>query len=268
MNFWQALVLGLVQGLTEFLPVSSSGHLVLVRSLMGVSGDYMLFDIMVHVGTLLAVFAAFFKDFIGLFKPPFKTIGLLLLASVPAAIVGLFLSDYIDGFFSTPKYLCFFFIATAVILLATEFFSKKYPCVERPLDDRIAPSVGLKGAIYMGLIQTAALLPGISRSGSTIFGGTLARSKRSDVAKFSFFMSMIVIAGSALVTLIGGAKDGTLGDVAWLNVIGGMVVSFASGFLAIKFMMKLIEKADYKWFSLYLGVVGILTFIFYFCLGW
>lgn len=268
MNFWQALLLGLVQGLGEFLPISSSGHLVLMRSLMGISGDYMMFDIMVHVGTLLAVLVAFFKDILGLFRPPFKTIGLLLLASVPAALVGFLLNDTIEGFFSTPKYLCFFFLFTAALMLATEFVSKKYPFRERPLDARVAPSVGLKSAVAMGLMQTVALFPGVSRSGSTIFGGTVMRSKREDVAKFSFFMSVIVVLGSALLTLIDGAKAGVLGDVDWLNMAGGMAVSFLSGLAAIKFMMRLIAKANYKWFSLYLGVVGILTFIFYFCLGW
>lgn len=118
MEIWQALVLGLVQGLGEFLPVSSSGHLVLAREIMGISGDYMLFDIMVHVGTLFAVLVAFYKDIIALFKPPFKTIGLLLLASVPAAVVGLLLNDTIADFFSDAKYIGFFFLFTAVLMLS------------------------------------------------------------------------------------------------------------------------------------------------------
>lgn len=269
MQLWQALILGLVQGLTEFLPVSSSGHLVLVQSWLGVNPEeFLLFDIMLHVGTLFAVFAAYFKDFIGLFKPPFKTIGLLLLASVPAGIAGVLLSGLIEDYLLSTKYVCFFFMATAIILVATEIFSRKFPYVDRPLDDRVAASVGLKGAIYMGLMQTAALLPGVSRSGSTIFGGTLARGKRSDVAKFSFFMSMIAIGGSALISLIKGASDGALVNIEWANVLGGMIVAFFSGFVAVKFMIKLIEKADYKWFALYLGVLSVLTFIFYFCLGW
>lgn len=184
MEIWQALVLGLVQGLGEFLPVSSSGHLVLAREIMGISGDYMLFDIMVHVGTLFAVLVAFYKDIIALFKPPFKTIGLLLLASVPAAVVGLLLNDTIADFFSDAKYIGFFFLFTAVLMLATEWLAVKRPYAERELPLRVAPSVGIKAALIMGGMQAVALFPGISRSGSTIFGrhaGPLAAGGRGQV---------------------------------------------------------------------------------------
>lgn len=266
MEIWQALVLGLVQGLGEFLPISSSGHLVLTRELMDISGDYMLFDIMVHVGTLLAVLVAFYKDIIALFKPPFKTIGLLILASVPAAVVGLLCNDAIEGFFTGAKYICFFFLFTAVLMLVTEFIAVKKPYVERELPLRVAPSVGIKAALIMGGMQAIALFPGVSRSGSTIFGGTVARSRRSDVAKFSFFMSVPVILGSALLQIVDVAQTGTV--VQWGVILAGMGASFLSGLIAIKLMMRLIEKADYKWFSLYLFVLAVLTFIFYFCLGY
>lgn len=266
MEIWQALVLGLVQGLGEFLPVSSSGHLVLAREIMGISGDYMLFDIMVHVGTLLAVLVAFYKDIIALFKPPFKTIGLLLLASVPAAVVGLLLNDTIADFFSDAKYIGFFFLFTAVLMLATEWLAVKRPYAERELPLRVAPSVGIKAALIMGGMQAVALFPGISRSGSTIFGGTLARSRREDVAKFSFFMSVPVILGSALLSVIDVAQTGTTVD--WGAILIGMAAAFVSGLAAIKLMMRLIQKANYKWFSLYLFVVAVLSFVFFFCLGW
>ena len=266
MEIWQALLLGLTQGLAEFLPISSSGHLVLMRDIMGVSGNYMLFDIMVHVGTLLAVLVAFYKDILGLFKPPFKTIGLLALASIPAAIVGLLLNDTIEGFFSTAKYLCFFFLFTAALMLVTEYLAVKRPYIERELPLRVAPSVDVKAALLMGGMQALALFPGVSRSGSTIFGGTVMRAKRTDVAKFSFFMSVPVILGSALLSIIDVAKTGTTAQ--WGVILAGMASSFVFGLLAIKLMMRLIEKANYKWFSLYLTVVAILSFAFNFCLGW
>jgi undecaprenyl pyrophosphate phosphatase UppP len=124
MEIWQAIILGFVQGLAEFLPISSSGHLILVRNLMGIEGDYLLFDIMLHVGTLGAVGVYFFKDILALFKPPFKKMGLLILATIPAALVGLFLGDYVDAVFMSGKYLCFFFLATAILMFITEFLAK------------------------------------------------------------------------------------------------------------------------------------------------
>ena len=262
MEIWQALILGLVQGLGEFLPVSSSGHLVLAREIMGISGEYMLFDIMVHVGTLAAVIAAFYKDILGLFKPPFKTIGLILLASLPAAAVGLAFNDVIENFFSGAKYIGFFFLFTAVVMLATEIIAVRRPFVERELPLRVAPSVGIKAALIMGGMQAIALFPGVSRSGSTIFGGTLARSRRQDVAKFSFFMSIPVILGSALLSVIDVANTGA--DVVWSVVFAGMAAAFVSGLASIKLMMRLVEKANYKWFSLDLVTVAVLSLIFFF----
>lgn len=251
MKFWHALILGIVQGLAEFLPVSSSGHLVLVRELFGISGDYLLFDVMVHVGTLLAIFIVFFKDIIALFKPPFKTIGLIALASIPAVIVGLLLDDQIESLFSSGKYLCFFFLFTAILMMVTEFLAKR---------TKESKPLGIKTAIVMGLMQGVAIFPGISRSGSTIFGGTVAKGERSEIAKFSFFMSVPVILGSAVLQLF----KADFAVIEWGNIIIGMVSSFISGLLAIKLMMKVISKANYKWFALYLLIISVLSFIFLF----
>ena len=251
MKFWEAIILGLVQGLAEFLPISSSGHLVLVRELLGIQGEYLLFDVMVHVGTLFAIFIVFFKDILALFKPPFKTIGLIALASIPAVIVGLFLDDQIESLFSSGKYLCFFFLFTAVIMLLTEFLAKR-TTESKPL--------GVKTAIAMGLMQGVAVFPGISRSGSTIFGGTVAKGDRAEIAKFSFFMSVPVILGSAVLQIF----KADFAVIEWGNILIGMATSFISGLLAIKLMMKVIQKANYKWFALYLLVISILSFIFLF----
>ena len=251
MKIWQAIVLGITQGLAEFLPISSSGHLVLVRSIMGIEGDYMMFDIMAHVGTLLAICLVFFKDIINLFKPPFKRLMILALATIPAGITGLLLSSKVDVLFSSGKYLCFFFLATAVVLLITELIAKR---TKEPQPFTI------KTALSMGLMQSVAVLPGISRSGSTIFGGTLAQGERAEVAKFSFFMSAPLIVCSVVLELF----TAELGAIEWTTIIVGMVTSFLSGLFAIKLMLKVISKANYKWFSLYLLVVAIFSFIFLF----
>lgn len=254
------MVLGLVQGLTEFLPVSSSGHLILVRQLMGLNGGdasqfNMLFDVMVHAGTLVAVAIVLYKDILGLFKKPFKNLLMLIVASIPAVIVGFTCKDYIEQYFSTADYLCFFFLFTAIIMLVSEFVAKRN---KNPKD------LGWGGAVAMGVMQGAGVFPGISRSGSTIFGGTVAGADSKKVATFSFLMSVPVILGSLLLSVIDVAKSGAIVSVDWFCMIVGAVSAFASGYFAVRVMLKLIAKANFKWFSLYLFIVSILTFVFYF----
>lgn len=253
MTWWQALVLGIVQGLAEFLPISSSGHLVLFRQIMGISGNFLLFDTIVHVGTVFAIFVVFFKELLGLFKPPFKTIGLILLASVPAIIVAVLFNDKVESFFSTAKYICFFFAGSAILMLLTEIIGKR---IKEP------KPVGIKTALFMGGMQAVALFPGLTRSGSTLFGGISSGGERVGVAKFSFFMSIPVILGAAFLQTL----DMALGKsnnvpVNWWCYLIGAVTAFVCGFVAIKFMLKLIAKANFKWFSLYLGILSIVTFL-------
>ena len=247
------MILGLVQGLGEFLPISSSGHLVLTRAILGIDGNYLLFDMLLHVGTVMAIFVVFFKDLLALFKPPFKTIGHILLASVPAVIVGLALNSQIEALFSGAKYLCFFFLFTAVLMFVTEILGKKLYKEPKPFT--------WKTALVMGAMQGIAVFPGISRSGSTLFGGTVMGGKREEVARFSFFMSIPVILGGVLLEIfdLGGGMS-----VDWWCIVIGMAASFLSGLFAVKLMLRLIAKADYKWFSLYLLIVSILSFVFFF----
>jgi undecaprenyl-diphosphatase len=255
MNIWEAIALGITQGLTEFLPVSSSGHLVLFQNILGVQGDLLFFDVMLHVGTLVAVFAVFFKDILDLFKPPFKTMGFLILATLPAGIVMLLLSDQIEALFS-GQFLWIGFLITALMLLVTEYIGKKYP-KDRPLD--------IKVSLIMGLSQAVAVVPGISRSGATISGGVYAGAKRETVAKFSFLMSIPVILGSGLVEVI---KVQDWNAVPIGCVIAGMIAASLSGFLAIKLMLKLIQKCNYKWFSLYLAVLALVSCLNQYVLFW
>lgn len=265
MSVWQAIIMGLVQGLTEFLPVSSSGHLVLLQRLFGIDGGLFL-PIVLHLGTLVAVCVVFFKDILALFKKPFKTLGFLVLASVPAAVVGLLLDDIIEDAIFGGKYfalfLAAFFLITGCVLFATEKFAKKREGT-LPLN--------LKVTLSMGFAQAVAILPGISRSGSTICAGTFAGGKREEIAKFSFLMSLPVILGSFVIELFKGLKDGEIqtafssgGASFGIGVAVGFVVSAVSGLFAIKLMLKLIQKANYKWFSLYLGVLSVTCVILQF----
>lgn len=255
--WWQALILGFVQGLTEFLPVSSSAHLILVRQLMGINdgSSFLLFDVMVHMGTLVAVVIVLYKPILELFRKPFKKLGLLVIACIPAVVVGLTCSDYIDAYFSNAKYLCFTFMITAVIMLVSEIVAKR---------KKSEKDITLGSAIGMGLMQGLGVFPGISRSGSTIFGGTVAGANSSKVATFSFLMSVPIILGSLLLSTLKVWQAGELATVNWFSVAVGAVTAFASGYFAVNVMLKLIAKANYKWFSLYLFILSILTFIFYF----
>lgn len=261
MEIWQAVVLGLVQGLTEFLPVSSSGHLSFFQNVLGVSTSNAQFiSIILHLGTLVAVCIIFFNDILSLFKKPFKTLFLLILATIPAVVFG-FLAEIlnIDYYFYYGDYaaillsICFFI--TAAVLFATEVIAKRKK-------NRLPLSIKL--AIPMGLAQAIAILPGISRSGSTICAGTIAGGKSQDIAKFSFLMSIPVILGGFVLELGKGIIDGSLkadftlnGSTYILATCLGFIVSAVSGLFAIKVMLKAIQKANYKWFSLYLVLMAI-----------
>jgi len=331
LNWWRAIVLGIVQGLTEFIPVSSSGHLIIMSDLIGAGhGDHLLFDLLVHVATLAAIVLVFYKDILKLFKPPFKLIGFIALASVPAIIGGILLWRFSGVFalFRQPTYLWIFFLLTAILLFATELiekrqtprqffiqsgrsikklFTRKKRAPETAVLDNVTPNGSLladsgangndtvgdgssagtvnesapapnnqflgdlkmKNVVAMGLMQGAALFPGLSRSGSTIFGGVVTRGKRETVAKFSFLMSIPIILGATIMEEVIGMISPGAGAAPpvsneWYIYLLGMVFAFAVGFFAIKFMMRLIVRADFKWFSLYLLGVSIFCFVYYF----
>lgn len=264
MQWWQALVLGLTQGLTEFLPVSSSGHLTFLQRVLGIDigGAELFFNIILHLGTLVAVCIIFWRDILDLFKKPFKTLLYLVVATIPAGIAGLLLDDVISDKLMGGKYvgvvLAVFFSVTAAVLLATEMFAKRKKR-ELPLCWRTT--------LPMGFAQAVAILPGISRSGSTIAAGTFAGGDPESVSKFSFLMSVPVILGSFFVELVKGLIGEGEESLAYsFEVAGsqfgwciaiGFIISAIAGLFAIKVMLAAIKKANYKWFSLYLVLLAI-----------
>ena len=267
MEIWQAIVLGLTQGLTEFLPVSSSGHLAFLMRVFGIQEGGLFFSIILHLGTLVAVCAVYYKDIIELFKKPFKTLFFLVVASVPAAIVGFLLEDIVDeqllGSTHLGIILAVFFTITATVLFTTEIIAKKRQ-KELPLCWRTV--------IPMGVAQAVAILPGISRSGSTICAGTIAGGKSEEVAKFSFLMSIPVILGSFVVSLAKGLYKGEIqqdfidnGSTYGWCIALGFIISAVAGLIAIKVLLKLIQKANYKWFSVYLVLLAIVCIVLYCC---
>ena len=270
MDYIKYSILGLVQGLTEFLPVSSSGHLAICKNILG--DDFanlgLTYDILLHLATLIAVFCVYYKDIWALitgffalvrdiFKgkvnlkenPNQKFVIMVVIASVPAALIGILLGDAIEK-------LPFIFVGFALLLTALELFF-----VSRVKEgDIILENAKIKDGIIPGLFQGLAILPGISRSGSTITGALLSGYKRDFAVKFSFIMSIPVILGSALfdiIDIIKGASDAPL----WGPTALGMIIAAVSGYLSIKFMIKLITDNKFKYFAYYCGIVGVAVII-------
>jgi len=249
MNSLQAVILGIVQGLTEFLPISSSGHLAITAIILGVeeSGNLMFFALL-HLATLLSIFTVLTKDLLGLFKPPFKSLGLIIIATVPAVVVGFLFKDAVERVFSDLKIISIFFLITAILLFVTEMLANSRFVKQREGE------IGLKTGLIMGLAQSGALFPGISRSGSTVCAGVLSGGNREKVVKFSFFMSFPVILGAA--ALEGYEAVSTGQAVFSLPIALGMAAAYISGILAVTLMLRLIKKVNFKWFSLYLVILA------------
>ena len=256
MQIWQAIVLGAVQGFTEFLPVSSSGHLILLQHWFGIEEGALFYSVMLHIGTLIPVVIVLWKEIIGLFKKPFNKLFYLILATIPAGVVGLLLHFTVDldALFAEKIYLVgITFLLTAGELLFAEFYSKK-----KTLDNPI----GVKNALMMGAGQALGVLPGLSRSGTTITFGTISKTEKSENANFTFLMSIPIIIAAALLEGYSCVKEGA-GDISVLPLLIGVLTAALCGYVAIKFMLKIIKKANYKWFSLYLLLISAATFITY-----
>ena len=246
MNAFEAILLGLIQGLCEFLPVSSSGHLVLFQEILGVNDPGILLDTLLHVGTLIAIFVVFWRDIWEMLKKPLsKPMNLLVIATVPAVIATLVLGDFFELAF-TGAFLGLGFITTSIILLISGKKQGK------------AREMSYVDALVMGCFQAFAILPGVSRSGSTISGGLFRGIDREQTAKFSFLMSVPAIAGSVMLQLI----DIIQGEAAALPVIPvilGMLAAALSSLFAIKFMLYIVRRTNLRWFSLYTAILGALV---------
>lgn len=258
MNVLNAIILGLVQGLTEFLPVSSSGHLSLLQSILGVEGDGLFFGLFVHLGTLVAVCCVFFKDILNLFKKPYKNLLMLAVATIPAGVVGVLLDDFIGSLFNSTTILCYTFLLTAVLLWISQTISKR---------KKLSPRVTYPTATLMGISQALAILPGLSRSGTTIAVGIICKKRRDEVAKFSFLMSIPVILGGVImeiISLIISLNEGTTVTSLGIDIMPTIIASIfagVSGYVAIRWMLSLIKHCDFRIFSAYLLVLSLIVFV-------
>ncbi len=247
MTWWQALILGIVQGASEFLPISSSGHLLLLEKL-GVGQESLFFNIMVHVGTLLAVLIAMRKSWTPLLRHPIqKNTGYILLACVPTVALALIFKYLAPGLIS-GQLLGFGFVLTACLLTASEMFKKS----ETTLLDG-------KKSILTGVLQGIAVLPGVSRSGATISALRLQGVDKNEAASFSFLLSIPIIIGSAILEGIDLARGSAALDIATLPLIIGTVSAFISGLVSINFFIKLIKKHSMIGFAVYTLLLGVVV---------
>lgn len=252
MTVWIAMLLGLVQGLCEFLPVSSSGHLVLLHNLFGIEEGALFFTTMLHVGTLIAVFVVYRQQIWDMLCQPFsRKVGLLVLATIPTVIIALLFEDFFEDAYE-GSLLGVGFLLTAIILTVSDRLS------HRP--ERKKRKLKWGSALFIGTMQGIAILPGVSRSGSTIAGALCTGISKKTAADFSFLLSIPAILGS-VVLQVPDIVSGGIGDVNWLCVIAGMVTAAVSGYFAIRFMLHLITKKRLTGFAIYVAVLGILVLI-------
>ena len=290
MEWFEAILLGLLQGLTEFLPVSSSGHLQIGKELLGIknSGD-LVFEVVVHAATVLSTIVVFRKQIWGLLKSLFVKDGLfrsiahpskfndgtdyvlkILLSMIPVFIVGMFFKDAVEGLFgSSIHVVAGALLVTAALLLLSDNAGKIFGRCCRRCKCVEADAVSDKGrrngisywqAFVVGLGQAIAVIPGLSRSGTTIATGLLCGVKRDVVAQFSFLMVLIPILGEAFLEIVGG--DMASSTVGALPLVLGFISAFVAGLFACKVMIALVKKTKLGWFALYCAVVAVLIFIF------
>ena len=247
MNILEAVILGIVQGFTEFLPISSSGHLVVARQVFGIEEQTLSFEIILHLGSLIAVIAVFWKDILDLIKKPFQNLTyMLILATIPAVIVGLFFKQQIEALFEGGIFLAICFIMTGLLLVYSDKIknNKKYD-----------KDIRVPDALVIGCMQAIAIAPGISRSGSTITAGLHQGLSRETAARFSFLLSIPTILGAS-VLIIGDleSSEGGLGLVSAgaLPMLFGFLAAMFSGYLSIRFMLDLIKKYKLRYFSYYI----------------
>lgn len=253
MNLIQAIILGIVQGLTEFLPISSSGHLVLMQKVFGITEPTLIFDTSVHLGTLIAVFAVFKDDIIGILKKPFQKLTWLLLAgTIPTAIIGIVFKDTFEQMFHSGSTLGLEFIATGVILLWSGVLKSGRKGVKE---------TSYLDAVFIGIMQGAAIMPAISRSGLTISGALFRNLDREFAARFSFLLSIPAILGAAVfqtkdIMEMGGGSGIGMGAL----VAGSLAAAFA-GYVSIKYMLQVLRQGKLKFFAYYVFVLGALVIL-------
>lgn len=261
MNVFKAVILGIIQGIAEFLPISSSAHLILVPYLVGWEESGLAFDVALHFGTMMAVLVVFFKDWWNLFIGAIKEIKnkekstngrmfwYLVVATVPAALAGILLDDVIENVIRNKIWIIAVALAImGVLIYLGDKWAQKHYMKEVKFDD-----ISLKQAFLVGVSQAFAVIPGFSRSGTTILAGRLMGISKEAITKFTFLLSVPVICGATILKV---------GDLVFTKeVVIGIMSSFAAGLLTIKFLLNYIKKHDFSVFAFYRVILAIIVLV-------
>ena len=273
MSYFEAIILGLVQGLAEFLPISSSGHLALLQQAFGIHEDkVLLFAVLLHVGTLISVFIVYWKDIwelivelcltirdlctgkgLRLAERPIRKLGVMIIvATIPTAIIGLVFSDFFDSLYNSVIPIGVGLIITGFLLIFAE---------KKGEGNRGIQQMNFRNAIFIGLVQGVAICPGISRSGSTLFGSLICNLDRKFAVKFVFLISIPSILGSAVLEAPAALEAGVMAAEVG-PVLVGMLVAAVSGLVAIKTMIKIVSDKKLSYFSYYVWALGLFVVLY------
>lgn len=264
MNWLDALILGIVQGLTEFLPVSSSGHLTIGQALLGIEfaeGDMLLFDVLVHAATVLSTFVILWKEVAWLLKGTFCTtrwndektyVGKILLSMIPVFVVGMFFKDYVEAIFGSGL------LVVGICLLVTASLL----CFAQFAKPRQKETISWLDSFIIGLGQACAVLPGLSRSGTTIATGLLLGNKKEQVAQFSFLMVLVPILGEAFLDLLDILKGEVVSSLSPVVMLVGFVAAFITGCCACKWMIDIVKRQKLVYFAVYCALVGLSAIVY------
>lgn len=261
MGTLDAILLGLLQGLTEFLPVSSSGHLVILGNILGANVENTTFAILVHAATVLATITVFWGEILQLLRgglqfkinPESKYLLKIVISMIPVMIVGLFFKDSVEALFGNGiRFVGSMLFVTAALLLLTHFIKPKK-----------ARNITAKDAFIIGVAQAVAVIPGISRSGSTIATGMLLGDDKTQLAKFSFLMVLVPILGEAFLELLKGEFAPAASGISGYALTAGFLAAYLSGLFACKVMIRIVSRGKLWWFALYCAVAGTVAV----CLG-
>lgn len=253
MSFWVALLLGVVQGITEFLPISSSGHLMVLEKLCGVQVDAIFLNVLLHIATLLAVLWFYRKTLLYMIKNPFcKLNKYLLVATLPAIIFVLIFGILLGDFLSSAEFVGVGFIVSAIFLGLAQYVISKN---KKPTE------LNWKGVVTMGFAQALAVFPGISRSGTTFAFGAVTGMERNTTLDFSFLMSIPIILASLVYELVFSGPEVFAVSTHWASLVVAFVVAFLTAILGLKIMQKLVRKINFWWFVPYLIIMGIIIIV-------
>ena len=267
MNWFDAMILGIVQGLTEFLPVSSSGHLEIGHELLGTAGEHMAFAVVVHAATVLSTIVVFFYEIMRLLKGTFATprwneekdymmkIGVSM---IPVFVVGMFFKEEVEKFFGNGL------LVVGVCLLITAFLLVFSEWIQKHRKS-VGHDVRYVDAMVIGLAQACAVLPGLSRSGATIATGLLCGVRKELVAQFSFLMVLIPIMGEALLGAWKIYSGPEKLDIGLFPALVGFIAAFLAGCFACRFMIEIVRRQRLTWFALYCAIIGSVAIISEFC---